>query len=126
MNGNIRGVLRSLSVTGNYQGYIYVIIACELILQDETRLHNIMNEVYAQVAKTCNCPLHCVERNIRTVIFLVWNKQRQQLCEIAGYTLTCPPTVSEFLSILTSYIKLTAGEEGKTGAISESREYFSR
>ena len=52
LNGNIRGVLRSLSVTGNYQGYIYIIIACELILQDETRLQNIMNEVYAQVAKT--------------------------------------------------------------------------
>ena len=108
MNDYIRDMLRSLSVTGNYHGYIYIMVACELILEDETRLFSIMNKVYARVAEICNCEMHSVERNIRTVIFQIWNNQRARLCEIAGYSLSCPPTVSEFLAILTSYARITA------------------
>ncbi len=110
MNSDIRNILRSLSITGNYHGYLYIIVACELILQDETRLHHIMSEVYPEVAKICRCETHSVERNIRTVIFLIWKNQKEQLCEIAGYPLASPPTVSQFLSILTSYIKITANK----------------
>ena len=107
MNSILRDILRSLSVTGNYRGYSNVLIACELILEDEERLHNIMKDVYASVAKACHCEIYSVERNIRTVIFLAWRNQRKRLCEIAGYNLSSPPTVSEFLSILTSYVKIT-------------------
>ena len=48
---------------------------------------------------------NAVERNLRTAIFRVWRMRRQRLFEIAGYEMTVPPTGSEFLDILLSYVQ---------------------
>lgn len=108
MQSDIRNILRELSITGNYKGYVYILTACELILEDETRLHSIMRDVYFEVAKIHGCKVQNIERTIRTVIFHVWKNQRVKLCKIAGYTLLSPPKVSEFLSIIVNYIRVTA------------------
>lgn len=105
MEKTVRDILRSLSITSNYCGYTYTLIACKLILENETRLHHITKEVYAKVAEIQNCNMYKVERNIRTVIFIMWERQREQFYIIAGHKPSTPPTVSEFLSILTNYIR---------------------
>lgn len=106
MNAITREVLQSLSITGNYRGFLYTVIACELIYDNETKLHNVTQDIYCEIAEICGCRVHTVERNIRTIIFHAWQEQRELLCEIAGVTLTAPPSVSEFLSIISNYVKL--------------------
>ena len=104
METKIRDALQSLSISGNYKGYFITILACELIIEDETRLYNIIKNVYSVVSQKLDCNLDNVERNIRTIIFRAWNLQRERLNEIAGYTLAEPPIVSEFLAFLSSYV----------------------
>ena len=106
MNVITREVLHSLSITGNYRGFLYTVIACELIYDDETRLYNVTHGIYYEIANICNCKVYTVERNIRTIIFIAWQEQRERLNEIAGFTLSAPPSVSEFLSIITNYVRI--------------------
>ena len=106
MNTDFRDIMRSLSITANYRGYRYTIVACKLILEDETKLYSITKTVYAETAVICECKTHSIERNIRTVIYLAWNQRRAMLNEIAGYTLPAPPTVSEFLAMITDYVRI--------------------
>lgn len=114
METKIREALHSLSISGNYKGYFITILACKLIIEDETRLYNIMNNVYLAVSKAFNCNLDNVERNIRTIIYRAWTLQRERLNEIAGYTLIEPPIVSEFLAFLSSYVmRLETQEKSK-------------
>lgn len=105
MNTTVKEILRSLSVTGNYRGHLYTVIACELIFDDETKLYNVTRDIYEEVAIICSCKVHNIERNIRTIIYRIWRKQRARLNEIAGHTLSEPPSVSEFLAIITSYAR---------------------
>lgn len=104
METKIKEVLHSLSISGKYKGYFITVLACQLIIEDETRLYNIVKNVYLVVSKTFNCNLDNVERNIRTIIYRAWTLQRDRLNEIAGYNLVSPPIVSEFLAFLSSYV----------------------
>ena len=104
METKIRDVLHSLAISGKYKGYFITILACELIIEDETRLINIVKNVYLVVSQKFNCNLDIVERNIRTIIYRAWTLKRERLNEIAGYTLVEPPVVSEFLAFLSSYL----------------------
>lgn len=101
----IGNVLRPMGITRNYRGYQQVIVAIRLVIEDESRLQSITKEVYSRVAEECNCPVLTVERNIRTLIFRAWSVNREYLCEIAGFPLTAPPSVSEFIDIMATYIQ---------------------
>ena len=101
----IENILNSLNISRRYLGYRLTVYAVTLVLENENRLLHIVKEVYAPTAKMANCSIYCVERNIRTVIFIAWNNNREFLNEIAGAKLSVPPTVSEFIDILSQYIK---------------------
>ncbi len=105
METMFKRILEMLTVTGNYRGYYYTVVTCRLVFEDESKLLYVTHSLYPEVAKLCNCKVHSIERNIRTVIYIVWDRSRDRLCEIAGYKLSSPPTVSEFIFILTSYAR---------------------
>ncbi len=108
MNLTIKELLSSLSITGKYKGYQFTIIACELILEDEMRLYSVAKDLYPIVAERCNCNytyINSIERNIRTVMFKAWDNSRDRFLEIAGYDMEEPPTTTQFLGILVSYIQ---------------------
>lgn len=98
----ISSFLRSLGITRNYFGYFFTLYAAQLACEDEMRLANITRDIYRPVAERFSCQAHCVERNIRTVIYLAWRNNRDLLCRLAGYELSAPPSVSRFIDILTS------------------------
>lgn len=103
----IKELLHSLGITGKYKGYIFATIACELVLEDETRLYHITYEVYSEIAKRYGCHEASVERNIRTIIYKAWDLRRERFIEVAGIPLTEPPTVSDFIDYLATYIQRT-------------------
>ena len=106
MKYNIEETLTKLGIKRTYHGYYLILNAVLLILEDETRLLKVTDEIYKPVSKICNCSLASVERNIRTVIYRIWKHNREELNEINGYELDAPPMVSEFIDMLSMYIHM--------------------
>lgn len=100
----IEQVLNSLGITCNYVGYRQTILAIQLALEDETRLCAVTRKIYWVIADMLPCTRCAVEKNIRTVIFCAWKINKQLLINIAGFPLTAPPSVSQFLAIIVAYL----------------------
>ena len=92
-------------ITRNYRGYPQTVRAIALVLEDESRLLNVTEEIYEVVALQTRCHPSNVERNIRTVVLCAWHTNRPLLVKMAGFTLTAPPRASQFIDIIASYIQ---------------------
>ena len=103
----IKSELIALGIYPHYHGHRQSLLAIELALEDENRLLDMTKQIYWVVAKACSCDRPCVERNIRTAIRIAWDTNPSRLCELAGRQFNAPPTVSDFISILTAYIQRT-------------------
>ena len=79
--------------------------AIALVLEDESRLLNVTEEIYEVVALQTRCHPSNVERNIRTVVLCALHTNRPLLVKMAGFTLTAPPRASQFIDIIASYIQ---------------------
>lgn len=104
---DVYDILRQLGITHNYCGYRNTVAAVELVLEDEKRLEAVTKEVYYETSLKCGCKWSSVERNIRTAVKRAWSVNPELLKEIAGFPLKRPPTASEFIEIIASYIKRT-------------------
>lgn len=97
-------ILRRLGVGTTYKGYKATVLAVTLALEDEDRLSSVTKRIYGEVAKALDSTPGAVEKNIRTVVFRAWTMNRADLETMAGYKLELPPSPSEFLDILYTYI----------------------
>lgn len=113
---DVYDILRQLGITHNYCGYRNTVAAVELVLEDEKRLEAVTKEVYYETSLKCGCKWSSVERNIRTVVKRAWAVNPELLKEIAGFPLKRPPTASEFIEIIASYIK-RAGEKAESHSV---------
>ena len=102
---SVPDALRSLGITNRYRGYRCVITDITLVLENEERMRSVVSDVYRETAAVCGCSWYAVERNIRTVVHRAWLVNPQRLSKMAGYPLDGPPTASEFIDILASYIR---------------------
>lgn len=100
----IQKLIHSLGINATYQGYRYLCYAVSLALEDEDRLLFISKSLYPLIAEKYQSNAGTVERNIRTVITVCWDRgNRDLLKEIAPYPLTAKPTAGEFIDILVTY-----------------------
>lgn len=97
-------ILRTLGVGRRFIGHAIISVAVPLAVEDETRLYCVSRQLYPEVAAKLDCTVGCVERNIRTVIDLAWRNNPDYLSELAGYKLSQPPNVKQFLDILVTYL----------------------
>ena len=100
----IQETLRLFGITRCYKGFKHIEFAVALAIAKEERLEAVTKEIYMETASHFNCSWTAVERNIRTAVARAWEVNPSLLCEMAGYPLTCTPTASEFIEIITSYI----------------------
>ena len=99
-------VLHDLGIKRTYQGYYHLATAIQLVIEKEERLLYIHKWLYQEVALVHKTTPFCVERNIRTVKTFCWNNgERDKLNSIAGCSLKQMPSNSEFIDILSCYIK---------------------
>lgn len=105
MTETIKRTLRQLGVGAKYKGFHLAALAVGAILENEDRLTSVTKEIYHDVAKMTGFSQTAVERNIRTVVARAWSCNQQALIQMAGYTLTTAPTVSEFLDIIANYVR---------------------
>jgi len=100
----IHELLLSLGIGRQYLGHRIAVQAILLVIEDETRLLCVKQDVFLPIARTRQCDWRTIERNIRTVIHRAWTHNADQLLSIAFYPLHREPTVTEFLDIVSNYI----------------------
>lgn len=93
--------LSRLGVSANYKGFLYIISAVELCLEDRERLQLVTKCVYPEVAKRYNTNWQAVERNIRKAGEIIWEHNPGLLDSLAHRPLKQKPGNAQLLAILT-------------------------
>lgn len=98
-------LIRSLGISATYRGYRYLSYGIYLCLQDENYLLSVSKLLYPQIAHTFCTTSSSVERDIRTVIKVCWERgNKEYLRELALYPLSERPPASEFIDILVAHL----------------------
>lgn len=100
MNRAIYDQLYRLGLTANYSGFFHTAYAVRLVIDNPQRLLLVTKWLYPEVAKHYLTTQQAVERNIRTVLNIVWRNNPQKIAELAQHPMYAKPTVSQFISIL--------------------------
>lgn len=98
--GQACGLLRRLGVTANYKGFAYTAYAMVLCAEQPDLLLLVTKNLYPEVAKRYRTTWQAVERNIRTVSRVVWERNPALLGRMADCTLVEKPRCSQFLAIV--------------------------
>ena len=104
---SIFGIIRKLGVTSNYKGYYFVADAIQLAMSSQNQPIRITKDIYPYLASKYRTTALNIEHNIRTVINVCWETNRNTMAEIAGYPLNCKPTNSEFVDMVAYYLLST-------------------
>lgn len=97
-----QALLIQLGATTNYTGFFYASYAAALCTQQQERLLMVTKWLYPEVAKQYGTNWKAVERNIRTVIAIVWERNSARLEQLACHPLPEKPSAAQFLSILSA------------------------
>ena len=101
-------VLRSIGFPGNYVGYKQLVSAMEIATENEDSILNIYHSIYEKVALSFGTNAKSVEKNIRTLLMVAWQKEFtvREYERIAGYPCTNRPSISEFLDVMSNYLRV--------------------
>lgn len=94
-------MLQKLGITPNYTGYFQTVEAVELCIREPERLTLITKLVYAEVGKNYAVKWTTVERNIRTVAAMAWERSPLLMEALMGCKLDGRPCTSQFVAALT-------------------------
>mgnify|MGYP000119806688 CR=1 FL=1 len=103
-------LLRSLGATGKLAGFRCTVYMIERIQENPEQLQLITKRLYRETGKKFGVSAASVERNLGTLIHFCWSRTDHSfLAHIAGTDLRTPPTNSEFLDMLASYLREMGG-----------------
>ena len=97
-------LLNRIGVTSNYIGYYYAAHAVLLSMHQPRRLVQVTKWIYPAVAKHYETTAYAVERNIRTVVNMVWQNHREVFESVFEMRLKNKPGNAQFLAIITSHM----------------------
>jgi two-component system response regulator (stage 0 sporulation protein A) len=101
---NSYDVLKKLGITPNYIGFHQALSAVELIRQNPDVLFLVTKQLYPSVAKEYGTTWKAVERNIRSVVSMAWERNPALVRELAGYPLDEKPRAAQFMAILADQV----------------------
>ena len=100
----IYALLQQMGASSSYTGFFHTAYAVFLTIGEPRRLLLVTKWLYPDVAEYFHTSWAAVERNIRTVVDLVWKSHPEQLSRIAGCPLEKRPSCSQFIFILAEYL----------------------
>lgn len=103
-------LLQQLGATSSYTGFFHTAYAVLLAMGEPRRLLLVTKWLYPDVAAYYRTSWYAVERNIRTVVNLVWKTHPEFLSRLAGYPLEKRPSSSQFIFILAEYLSSELSE----------------
>lgn len=104
IQSEIFSLLYRLGATPNYNGFFYTSCALQLCIEQPERLLLITKHIYPDVAKQYNTSQKSVERDIRTIGKVIWQRNKPLLEQLACRKLLKRPSTATLLSILLSNI----------------------
>lgn len=111
-------LLRQLGVNGSYLGFRYVAYGVACNLENPELIIYICKGLYIEIAKHFHVNIDNVERNIRTVVKVIWNEgDRELLNEVFGMELTKKPKNAVFIDALSQYVLENCEEKDKALAL---------
>ena len=97
-------LLNQIGITANYVGYFQIAYAIYLCVQHPRRLACVTKWIYPKVAKRYETTVYAIERNLRTVIGMMWMRNRENFERITKVSITNKPGNAQFLAIITTYL----------------------
>lgn len=98
-------LLRRLGVNNSYVGFRYTAYGIARAALEPDLLTYITKGLYVEIAAHYHTSVECVERNMRTVVKVVWEHgDRELLAEVFGRTLEKKPRNGAFIDALAQYI----------------------
>jgi len=99
-------LLRRLGIPSTLKGHCYICYGVYLIRQNPEVIQYVTKELYPEIAEQYEISWESVEHAIRTAVNVCWERgNRGLLNEIAGYELRRKPTASEFIGMISFYIR---------------------
>lgn len=99
-------ILRALGVTGKLLGFKYTLYMVEQLMDSKIGVLLITKNLYPETARHFGVTASSVERALRTLIHVCWERTDHSFLEhIAGTPLGRVPTNSEFLDMLVAYLR---------------------
>jgi len=114
--------LLHLGITMRYKGYSQTVCAVEIAMADPESLMLVSKRLYPGVGKHFGVSWRVAERNIRTVVDVIWQYNPIGLSNMAGHELLRKPTVSDFVSIMVSDAKTHLGPDAREKVLSLPEE----
>jgi len=97
-------LLRRLGANGGYLGFYYTASAIEIVMSSHEYIYQ-CKRLYNEVAKLYQTTPFCVERNIRTVVDMIWSQgNRELLREIIPFPANSKPKNAQFIDGLVRYL----------------------
>ena len=96
----IQRLLRRLGATENYAGFFPMVYAVQLSMANPERLRLITKLIYLDVAWKYGTTWQAAERNMRTLVSVIWKNNPLLLSELAGFHLNRKPNNASFLAIV--------------------------
>ncbi len=113
----VEHLIRRLGANGSYIGFHFTVSAVTKSIEDRRLLLYITKGVYLEVALENNTTVKCVERDIRTVIGVIWKYgDRELLNTVAGRELREKPNNREFIDMLARFVEEEAEPEETAAA----------
>lgn len=101
--------LRRLHISGHLRGSGYLAYMLARAVPDPGQLHLITKNLYPETGRRYGATIASVERSVRNAIHSGWEKGGGGVLEeMADAPLDRCPTVSEFLHIVSDYIRRTS------------------
>lgn len=101
----VKHVLANLGIPSSYVGVKQTAYAVELAIENPDNLNLVTKCLYPDVAKFYHTTPCNIERNIRTIVQILWRNDSDSLGRIAGYELKQRPTSSQFIAIMADYMQ---------------------
>ena len=112
---DVHAIISQLGVGYNYKGARMIESAVLLALEDPGALQLVTKWIYPQVAKELDTTPERVERNIRTVVEILWDNDRAAFCRTLNRSFHRRPTNSAFLSAISDILYLKERTQLMTG-----------
>ena len=101
----VSNLLRRLGINNSYMGFRYTVYGVIRTVYDPDLLVYISKGLYVEIASRYKTSIGCVERNIRTIINVIWlHGNKKLLNEIFHIELKQKPCNGAFIDALVGYI----------------------
>lgn len=118
---NRHGLAKLFSIRETYYGLQYTLESVFLVMEDEERLNPLYKRVYRVIAERHGISVHCVRRDIKTVIEVWWREGNRDVLETLRPNETKPPKNKEFISLLVAYLERRAQTQADRSRVRRKR-----